>query len=315
MRPRAPRARGGGPALAAHRHRRRRTRCALSLRRRGARRDGARARCSATSSRRSSATARRLPRSSARRRRRAPASVECAAVVNAAGLAADRVAALAGVDVDAAGYRQHPCKGDYFALAPAAPLRFAGLVYPVHGAAGLGVHVTLDLGGRVRFGPDARVRRRASTTRRPRQGRGASPRPPAATCPGCAPSGSRPTRPASARSCRRRAQPFRDFVIAEESARGLPGLVNLVGIESPGLTAALAIAERVAGLLALTLTARAPHTATLSPERWRRWASSARSARARATTSARARGRSRRRRRTASATARGGARRRRCRAR
>ncbi len=75
--------------------------------------------------------------------------------MNAAGLAADRVAALAGVDVDAAGYRQHPCKGDYFALAPSAPLRFTGLVYPVHGAAGLGVHVTLDLGGRVRFGPDA----------------------------------------------------------------------------------------------------------------------------------------------------------------
>ena len=57
--------------------------------------------------------------------------------------------------MDAAGYRQHPCKGDYFALAPAAPFRFTGLVYPVHGAAGLGVHVTLDLGGRVRFGPDA----------------------------------------------------------------------------------------------------------------------------------------------------------------
>ena len=43
---------------------------------------------------------------------------------------------------------------------------------------------------------------------------------------------------------------FRDFVVAEESARGLPGLVNLIGIESPGLTAAPAIAEQVAGLLA-----------------------------------------------------------------
>ncbi|MBD3315099.1 MAG: NAD(P)/FAD-dependent oxidoreductase, partial [Chitinivibrionales bacterium] len=43
--------------------------------------------------------------------------------------------------------------------------------------------------------------------------------------------------------------PFRDFVIAEESARGFPGLVNLIGIESPGLTASLAIAERVARLV------------------------------------------------------------------
>ena len=89
----------------------------------------------------------------ARRARRRPAS-RCGAGERG-GLQADRVAALAGVDVDAAGYRQHPCKGDYFALAPGAPLRFAGLVYPVHGAAGLGVHVTLDLGGRVQFGPDA----------------------------------------------------------------------------------------------------------------------------------------------------------------
>ena len=57
--------------------------------------------------------------------------------------------------MDGRGLRQHPCKGDYFALAPSAPLRFRHLVYPVPGQAGLGVHVTLDLGGRVRFGPDA----------------------------------------------------------------------------------------------------------------------------------------------------------------
>jgi L-2-hydroxyglutarate oxidase LhgO len=45
-------------------------------------------------------------------------------------------------------------------------------------------------------------------------------------------------------------EPFRDFVVSEESERGLPGLVNCIGIESPGLTAALAIGERVSGLLA-----------------------------------------------------------------
>ncbi len=98
-------------------------------------------------------------------------SLHAAAVVNAAGLASDRIAALAGIDVDARGLRQHPCKGDYFALAPGAPLHFERLVYPVPAGAaaepssspaaepssspGLGVHLTLDLGGRVRFGPDA----------------------------------------------------------------------------------------------------------------------------------------------------------------
>ena len=175
-------------------------------------------------------------------------AIRAAAVVNAAGLAAERIAALAGIDVDAAGYRLHPCKGDYFALAPGAPLRFAGLVYPLPAAGGLGVHVTQDLGGRVRFGPDAeyvpaprydvdpaKAAVFAALARRwlpelraewltPDQ---AGVRPKLAG-PGVA---------------------FRDFVIAEESDRGLPGLVDLVGIESPGLTAAPAIAARVAALL------------------------------------------------------------------
>ena len=80
----------------------------------------------------------------------------CAALVNSAGLAADRVAALAGIDVEARGWRQHPCKGDYFSLAPGAPLRIARLLYPLPARDGaLGIHATLDLGGRVRFGPDA----------------------------------------------------------------------------------------------------------------------------------------------------------------
>ena len=77
------------------------------------------------------------------------------AVVNAAGLAGDVLAERAGFDVDALGYRLHPCKGDYFALAPGAPLALSRLVYPVPAGPGLGVHATLDLGGRIRFGPDA----------------------------------------------------------------------------------------------------------------------------------------------------------------
>jgi L-2-hydroxyglutarate oxidase LhgO len=175
--------------------------------------------------------------------------VECSAVVNAAGLESDRIAELAGMDVEACGYRLHPCKGDYFSLAPGAHLRLSRLVYPVPAKVGLGVHATLDLAGRIRFGPDAeyvsepvyevdpgKATRFAEALRR--------------YLPGIE---ERWLGPDYAGVRARLAGPgegFRDFVIAEESAAGFPGLVNCIGIESPGLTAAPAIGQRVAELLA-----------------------------------------------------------------
>jgi len=176
-------------------------------------------------------------------------SLEAAAVVNAAGLASDRIATLVGIDVDACGLRQHPCKGDYFALAPGAPLHFERLVYPVPAGPGLGVHVTLDLGGRVRFGPDAEYVDRIDYAVDPAKAepfaRAAQRYLPTLRAAWLTPdqAGIRPKLAGPGES-------FRDFVIEEESARGLPGFVNLAGIESPGLTAAPAIAERVALLLA-----------------------------------------------------------------
>jgi L-2-hydroxyglutarate oxidase LhgO len=176
-------------------------------------------------------------------------SLDCAAVVNAAGLAADRIAALAGLDLDACGYRVHPCKGDYFALAPGAPLRLSRLVYPVPAGPGLGIHATLDLAGRIRFGPDAEfvdaprldVDPAKATLFAAAIGRYL----PAMRAEWLQPdyAGIRPRLAGPG-------EPPRDFVVAEESAAGLPGFVDLIGIESPGLTAALAIGERVARLLA-----------------------------------------------------------------
>ncbi len=179
----------------------------------------------------------------------ARAHVACGAVVNAAGLAGDAVAACAGIDVEARGYRLHPCKGDYGSLAPAAPLRVSRLVYPVPSGAGLGVHVTLDLGGRVRFGPDAeyveRARYDVDPTKATRFAEIAARYLPDLRAEWLAPdyAGVRPKLAGPGVA-------FRDFVVQEESAAGLPGFVNLIGIESPGLTAALAIGERVAGWLA-----------------------------------------------------------------
>jgi L-2-hydroxyglutarate oxidase LhgO len=177
------------------------------------------------------------------------AEIDAAAVVNAAGLEADRLAGLAGIDVAAAQYRQYPCKGDYFALAPGAPLRFQGLVYPVHAGPGLGIHVTLDLGGRIRLGPDAEYVERAHYRVDPAKAEDfatAARRYLPALESGWLTPDQAGVRPKLAGP----GQPFRDFLIAEESARGLSGLVNLIGIESPGLTASEAIAERVAELLA-----------------------------------------------------------------
>jgi L-2-hydroxyglutarate oxidase LhgO len=172
----------------------------------------------------------------------------CAAVVNAAGLAGDAVAELAGIDVDRRGYRLHPCKGDYFSLAPGAPIRLDHLVYPIHTQAGLGVHATLDLGGRIRFGPDTTyvdsLHYTVSEEKRESFAEAVRRYLPELRSEWLSPdyAGIRPKLAGPGES-------FRDFVIAEESGAGLPGFVNLIGIESPGLTAAGAIAERVAALL------------------------------------------------------------------
>jgi D-amino-acid oxidase len=183
-----------------------------------------------------------------RRRESERESVVAAAVVNSAGLDADAVAALAGIDVEACAYQQHPCKGDYFWLAPSAPLRFSRLVYPLPQGAGLGIHATPDLAGRVRFGPDAeyvdRVRYEVDPDKAQLFSRAIRRYVPSFEGSWLAPdfAGVRPRLAGPG-------QPFRDFVVEEESARDLPGFVNLIGIESPGLTAAPAIAERVTALL------------------------------------------------------------------
>lgn len=187
-------------------------------------------------------------------------SHESRVVVNAAGLASDRVAALAGIDVDAAGYRLHYVKGDYFSVTRAQAAKVTRLVYPVPPVAGhgLGVHWTLDLEGRARLGPDATWIERVGTAG---LGTAGGPSPSAyAVDPAkrqaflaaarrflpflesndLAPemSGIRP-------SLRTPGSPERDFVVVHETGRDMPGLVNLVGIESPGLTSSLAIARHV----------------------------------------------------------------------
>lgn len=174
---------------------------------------------------------------------------EASVVVNAAGLASDRIATMAGIDVDEQAWRLHFCKGDYFGADPSLGELTRHLVYPVPRGGGLGAHVTIDLGGRYRFGPDAEYVDEISYRVDPgkRDAFAASIR---RYLPEIRPehlhpemAGIRPKRVGPG-------GPFADFVIEETSHLGAPGMVQLIGIESPGLTASEAIAERVVDLLA-----------------------------------------------------------------
>ena len=172
-------------------------------------------------------------------------------VVNAAGLESDTVAALAGIDPAAAGYRLHWWKGSYFAVTGAKARLVSRLVYPVPTHVSLGVHAVLGLDGRLRFGPDAellpdrRMDVAVDESKRAAFADAVSRLVPAIRAEDLSPdiAGIRP-------KLQGPGEGFRDFVVADESARSLPGLVSLVGIDSPGLTSSPAIAEEVERLLA-----------------------------------------------------------------
>lgn len=136
--------------------------------------------------------------------------------------------------------------GHYYSYS-AAP--FKHLVYPVAAAGGLGVHVTLDLAGQARFGPDIRWRDRINyefdDSQREEFIAAIRRYFPALEEERLQP-GYTGIRPKLAQA----AGQSDDFVIRGPAAHGIPGLVNLLGIESPGLTASLAIAERVSGMVA-----------------------------------------------------------------
>jgi len=172
-------------------------------------------------------------------------------VVNAAGLESDTVAALAGIDVEAAGYRLRWCKGSYFSVAPGRSGLVSRLVYPVPGHMSLGIHAVLGLEGRLRFGPDTEYldeRRQDYAVREDK--RAAFGEAVRRLLPAIRDEELEPDMSGIRAKLQEPGGGFRDFVIREEGDRGLPGLVSLVGIDSPGLTSAPAIADHVATLLA-----------------------------------------------------------------
>ncbi|MCR9257430.1 MAG: NAD(P)/FAD-dependent oxidoreductase [Alphaproteobacteria bacterium] len=183
----------------------------------------------------------------------APMRLSCTNLVLAAGHGAQPLAAkIAGIPADRVP-AHHYCKGSYYSLTGVKP-PFSTLIYPAPEQAGLGVHATLDLAGQCRFGPDtewladkeelvatdydvdpARAETFYAAVRKYWPGL-----PDDSLAPGYA--GIRPKIQAPG-------EPAHDFVIQGAEDHGVPGLVALYGIESPGVTSSLALADHVHDLL------------------------------------------------------------------
>ena len=170
-------------------------------------------------------------------------------IINSAGLYSDSIAAMAGIDVDRHGYRLKYCKGNYFSASPAPKLNH--LVYPVPpvNTESLGIHATLDMSNRIKFGPDSQYTdeieygidegRRESFYQSIMN-----------YLPGIKPEYLHPDTCGIRPKLQGPGEAYRDFIIKDERDIGYPGLINLIGIESPGLTSCVAIARYVKSLVA-----------------------------------------------------------------
>lgn len=170
-------------------------------------------------------------------------------LINCAGLYSDKIAGLVGIDIDRMGYRLKYCKGNYFSASPAPKLRH--LVYPVppENTVSLGIHATRDLGNRIKFGPDSQyvdeIEYSIDEGRKTAFYQSIRNYLPMIKLDSLHPDmcGIRP-------KLQGPGEPYRDFIIKDEKDTGYPGLINLIGIESPGLTSCIAIARFVKSIVA-----------------------------------------------------------------
>lgn len=167
-------------------------------------------------------------------------------VVNSAGLQADKVAAcIEGFPLEHIPKIRF-AKGSYFSLSGASP--FSRLVYPVPKPGGhLGIHMTLDLGGAARFGPDTEWVERIDYAVEPKRATlfAQAIRP---YWPGLDASRLYPAYAGIRPKISAEGEARRDFLVSGPQSHGVPGVVNLFGMESPGLTASLALGEYIAGM-------------------------------------------------------------------
>ncbi len=167
-------------------------------------------------------------------------------LINCAGLNSDRIAQLAGMDIDEEGYKIFYCKGEYFSVGNNKNKLINRLIYPIpeHNIISAGIHASVDVEGRMRLGPSAQyvdeIDYRVSESQKDFFYQSVKRFLPFIEFDDLEPeiAGIRP-------KLQGPGEDFRDFVISHERNKGLTGLINLIGIESPGLTSAPAIAKYV----------------------------------------------------------------------
>jgi len=170
-------------------------------------------------------------------------------VINCAGLYSDKVAEMAGINIDEANYKLYWYKGEYYSVSGGRNKLINRLIYPVPMGISLGVHVCLDVNWRLRLGPlfyyVDDISYKVDDTRKKAFLESSMMK----ALPFMEPSDLEPETSGITANLRGEGDGFRDFVIRHEDGRGLPGFINLVGIESPGLPSSPAIARYVSRLV------------------------------------------------------------------
>jgi L-2-hydroxyglutarate oxidase LhgO len=171
-------------------------------------------------------------------------------IINSAGLTSDKVSEMVGIKDDS--LKILFCKGEYFRINPPKNRLINRLVYPVpdQNMEGIGIHVTIDMGGGVKLGPDVKYLEsniydyKVTASKQEAFYKSVKKFLPFLEFDDIAPemAGIRP-------KIQKPGEPLRDFYIMEETSRGYPGFINLIGMESPGLTSSIAIAKYVNGLI------------------------------------------------------------------
>jgi len=175
-------------------------------------------------------------------------------LINSAGLSADKIAGMVGINDE--NLAIHFCKGEYFRINPPKNRLISRLIYPVphQNMEGIGIHITIDMGGGVKLGPDVKYLEsneydyKLTPSKQEAFFKSARKFLPFLEYDDIAPemAGIRP-------KIQKQGELQKDFYIREEGYRGLPGFINLIGMESPGLTASIAIAEYVKKLIGNSL--------------------------------------------------------------
>ncbi|MBT3169217.1 MAG: NAD(P)/FAD-dependent oxidoreductase [Candidatus Cloacimonetes bacterium] len=166
-------------------------------------------------------------------------------VINSAGLFSDKIAEMVGINLQKNNLKLHWCKGEYYKTTKLKGIK--KLIYPLPSEQFLGIHLTINLNGEVRFGPNAYfvddLNYKMNENNKDEFLRAINRYLPISV------------ENLQLDDCGIRAklqtenESFRDFYIAEETAKGYPNFINLIGIESPGLTSCLSIAEKVKKLI------------------------------------------------------------------